>query len=46
MNINPDELLDPRECDWCNKQYEYGDGGRIGSDNICGDCVEYDRSIE
>ena len=44
--MEPNELLDPMECQWCDAVYERGSGGSIGGDNVCGDCIDYNESIE
>jgi hypothetical protein len=40
------ELFDPIDCDWCGKQYEYGDGGMIAGDNVCIDCLQHNKEIQ
>jgi hypothetical protein len=44
--MEPEDFLAPVECDWCQRVYEYGDGGVIAGDDVCLDCLQHDKEIQ
>lgn len=36
---NHNEMTDPTNCDWCGIVFNYGDGDKLGTDDVCTDCM-------
>ena len=32
------DYMEPTDCDWCGKTYEYADGTNVLGDNLCPNC--------